>query len=173
MKKLFVIILLSAVTLIRIGYADDTLRRALAEELLVLMNTKENIERSFEIIKEMQKSQLQQMNVPGKESFEKAQAIREKVMDLISQELSWDKLKDDYITVYADTFSEKELEGIINFYKTPVGKKFTEKTPELMKKSMDISQKQMQELMPKLQSITKGMLEELEEAIEKESLKND
>lgn len=173
MKKLFVTILLSAVTLIRIGYADDTSRRALAEELLVLMDTKENIERSFEIIKQMQKSQLQQMNVPGKESFEKAQAIREKVMDLISQELSWDKLKDDYITVYADTFSEKELEGIINFYKTPVGKKFIEKTPELMKKSMDISQKQMQELMPKLQSITKEMQEELEEAIEKESLKND
>jgi hypothetical protein len=79
------------------------------------------------------------------------------MMEVIMKEMSWDKLKDDYISIYADTFTEKELLGIITFYESPIGRKFIEKQPELMKKSMQISQKQMVGLMPKIQKLTEEM----------------
>ena len=58
----------------------------------------------------------------------------------------------DKIKVYADTFTEEELKGLISFYKSPVGQKFIEKTPELMKRSMELSQKRMQ---PFIQNMVK------------------
>lgn len=55
--------------------------------------------------------------------------------------MNWDNVKQDYISVYVDTFTEQELKGIIGFYKSPAGKAFVKKSPEMMKRSMDISQK--------------------------------
>ena len=155
MKKVFVIISIFIITMAQAGYADDTSRHALAEELLVLMDTQKNIEKSFEMVKQMQFSQLQEMVPQTEGSSKQAQSVIKETMDIVSQEMSWDKIKDDYIRIYADTFTEEELKGIVRFYKTPIGQKFIEKTPELMRRSMEISQKQMRELMPKIQKMIK------------------
>ncbi|MCH7927981.1 MAG: DUF2059 domain-containing protein [Candidatus Dadabacteria bacterium] len=66
-----------------------------------------------------------------------------------------------YISIYAETFTEEELKGAIKFYKSPIGKKFIEKQPELMRKSMQISQKQMTTLMPKIQKLTEEMMDQI------------
>ncbi|MDD3605464.1 MAG: DUF2059 domain-containing protein, partial [Kiritimatiellae bacterium] len=84
---------------------------------------------------------------------EQALAMQQKMMDLIAGEMSWDKIKTDYIGIYAETFTADELKGIIDFYKTPVGRKFIEKQPEIMEKSMRVTQKQMMTLMPKIQAL--------------------
>ena len=73
------------------------------------------------------------------------------MVDTISREFSWDKMKEDYITLYADTFTEEELKGIIAFYKSPAGQAFIQKQPELMKRSMELSQKLMLKFMPAIQ----------------------
>ena len=159
MKKVFVVIGIFIITMAQSGYTDDTSRHALAEELLVLMDTQKNIEKSFEMVKQMQFSQLQEMVPQTEGSSKQAQSVIKETMDIVSQEMSWDKIKDDYIRIYADTFTEEELKGIVRFYKTPIGQKFIEKTPELMRKSMEISQKQMRELMPKIQKMIKEMKE--------------
>ena len=155
MKKVFVVIGIFIITMAQSGYTDDTSRHALAEELLVLMDTQKNIEKSFEMVKQMQFSQLQKMAPQAEGSSKQAQSMMQETMDMISKEMSWDKIKNDYIKIYADTFTEKDLKGIIRFYKTPIGQKFIEKTPELMRRSMEISQKQMRELMPKIQKMIK------------------
>jgi len=121
------------------------------------MDVQKTIEKSFEMVKQMVPSQLKQMGVSGNEASEKTQKEMQKMMDIIMEEMSWEKMKDDYIDIYADTFTGKELKGFIKFYKSPIGRKFIEKQPELMKKSMQISQKQMGELMPKIQKLIKEM----------------
>ena len=135
--------------------AEDSKRDALAEQLLGAMQMQKTIEKSFEMVKQMIPAQMKQMGVSDEASSDKAQEAMRKTMDLVMKEMSWDKLKGDYISIYAETFTEEELQGAIEFYKSPIGIKFTEKQPELMRKSMQISQKQMATLMPKIQQLTK------------------
>ena len=42
---------------------------------------------------------------------------------------------------------------------TPAGQAFIAKQPEVMKRSMEMSQKMMAQIMPKIQAITKEMIE--------------
>jgi hypothetical protein len=136
------------------AWADEAEHRALAEEVLSLVDVQKNIEQSFEQVKKMQLSQLQRMNLSAGDAT-KARVAQEEVMQLIREEFTWEKVKDDYVQIYADTFTDEEMKGLIEFYKGPVGRKFIEKTPDLMKRSMAVSQKQMTAIMPKIQEVMK------------------
>lgn len=50
--------------------------------------------------------------------------------------------------VYTEEFTEAEIDEILAFYHTPVGKKMREITPELTRKGMEIGQQWGQELQP-------------------------
>jgi hypothetical protein len=153
----------------------DATRRALAEELLNEMHMKETLEKSFAMMKkmmpQMRKSQmasLESNTPPGenkpdvKEMKEKANQFAnqfaENMFDQMAQEMAWDNMKDDYITLYAETFTEEELKGLVAFYKTPVGQAFVKKQPEVMKRSMELTQKRMVQWMPKMQELMKGAM---------------
>lgn len=131
-------------------------KRALAEELLVLMKVNETIEQSMAMVKQMIPAQMDQAaqvsgqtNIPPDVKNKTSQ-----MMDMIAKEMSWENMKEDYITLYADTFTEEELRGLVAFYKSPIGQALAKKTPELTKKSMELSQKVMVKLMPKIQAMT-------------------
>lgn len=143
--------------------AQDDTSKGLAEELLLLMEIPQNIEKSFQMIKQMQAAQFQQM-AGGVAGTEEVASLQDEIMDMISAEMSWDNLKDDYIGIYSDTFTADELRGIIEFYKSPVGQKFVEKMPELQRRSMELSQKQTLELMPKIQSKSQEVMQKVRAA---------
>ena len=80
---------------------------------------------------------------------EMSQKIGEKVRaTLMSQDM-----KVDVASVYAEVFSDEELHEIVAFYQSPLGRKMVDRMPELMQKSMQISQDRMKEVMPDLQKI--------------------
>ena len=45
--------------------------------------------------------------------------------------MNWESVKEDTITVYTQEFTEPELKKLTEFYKTPMGKKASEKMPQL------------------------------------------
>jgi uncharacterized protein len=148
------------------GKDQDPARRALAEELLNEMDMKANMEKSFAMFKKMMPAQMQRMKEARKKSEEApAPGVQEpnedkaaaaaKMMDEMSKEMSWDNIKDDFITLYAETFTEEELRGLVDFYKSPAGRAFTKKQPELMRRTMELTQKRMFQWMPKIQDMMK------------------
>jgi uncharacterized protein len=148
--------------------AQDAARRALAEELLNEMNMKETMEQSFAMMKKMMPAQIEQMEKtrPASEQAKTSSSTAKqntkmmgKMMDAMAQEMSWDKIKEDYITVYAETFTEEELRGLVAFYKSPAGKALVKKQPEIMRRSMELSRKMMAKVMPQIQAMTKEMIE--------------
>ncbi len=168
-KKMCILIVVGVFVLLSLSYAQEQeyVCKQLAEELLLLTEADKNIERAFGMVKQMQMDQVKNMRLPrelSKEDSEKIASMQEKTMDIITKELRWDKLKGDFIDLYADVFTKEELEGIIAFYKTPVGQKFIKKQPELMQKSMEISQKQMTTIMPKIQKAIEDTKETLKES---------
>ncbi|HPA77355.1 MAG TPA: DUF2059 domain-containing protein [Kiritimatiellia bacterium] len=150
MKTTFAMLVISLMLSAATVRAEEETAQTLAEELLVLMDVQSSIQKSFDAVKQMQATQFASMAGDRKEQ---ALAMQQKMMDLIAGEMSWDKIKTDYIGIYAETFTADELKGIIDFYKTPVGRKFIEKQPEMMEKSMRVTQKQMMTLMPKIQAL--------------------
>jgi len=160
MRKVVTAVVTCVLALVTIVQAEDTERHALAEKLLAGMEMQKTIEKSFEMVKQMIPAQMKQMGVSDEASSGKAQEAMRKTMDLVMKEMSWDKLKGDYISIYAETFTVEELKGLVQFYESPIGKKFIEKQPELMQRSMQISQKQMMTLMPKIQELTQQLKEQ-------------
>lgn len=136
--------------------AQETQHRALAEELLNVMNMQDSIEKSLAMAKQMIPAQMENMkqvtgdpNIPAIVSSQ-----TDKMMDMMAEEMSWSKMKADYISLYAEAFTEQELKDTVTFYKSPAGQAFIKKQPELMKRSMEISQKMMMQIMPKIQAMT-------------------
>lgn len=110
----------------------------------------------------MMQNQITQTNVP-----EDAKPIISKytkrTLELMQNEMSWDTLKDDMISVYVKVYTEKELIDIAEFYESTAGKKFTEKMPELTQQTMAMVQKKMVYLQPKLEQLAHEMRAEIEQ----------
>jgi hypothetical protein len=155
MRKSIVMMMAGLVLAATLANGQEESRRAMAEELLNCMNMRETTEKSFAMVKRMIPSQFENMQRASGQTNSTASVTNQMnaMMDLVSEELSWDKLKGDYISLYADTFSNEELQGLITFYKSPAGQAFLKKQPELMKRSMELSQRMMRQVMPKLQAM--------------------
>jgi len=143
-----------------IAAAQDDGRRALAEELLNLMNMKDNSGAGLAMVKQMisgNSAMMKQNSARPDDMAAKISSDTEKFFDKLAADLSWDKMKDDYITMYAETYTAYELKGIIAFYKSPAGQAFSKKQPELMKKGMELSRAR---IMPKILEMQGEMMNE-------------
>lgn len=65
--------------------------------------------------------------------------------------MRWEDLRPEYIRMYCDAYTEAELMELIAFYKTPVGRKTIEITPQLMRQATELRQEQLQQHLPELQ----------------------
>ena len=76
---------------------------------------------------------------------------RDALHAFFTQYVGWAALKDDFIQIYVEAFTEKELRDLIAFYKTPTGQKAITVVPSLMQKGAQIGQSRVQEHLPELQ----------------------
>lgn len=58
--------------------------------------------------------------------------------------MSWDSLKDEFADLYMKAFTESELKELLQFYKTPVGKKTLHELPALMQQGAQIGMARVQ-----------------------------
>jgi hypothetical protein len=145
--KRFLVMMACAAGLVAVPVrADDAAKKALAEELLSVMDIQKNVDQVFAMMRQQMQAQMK------RDGLATTNASLE-FMDVIQAELSWEKLKPHYIELYTGTFTEAEMQGVIDFYKSPAGVAFLGKQPELMRRSMELNQQLMAELTPKLQAL--------------------
>lgn len=115
----------------------------------------------------LMKSSMQQVT-KGKPLSAAEQAIMDKqqakMMAIMKDELSWAKIKDGFVQVYRETFTQEEMDGIIAFYKSPAGQAFVDKQPALMKNTMALMQQRMGPIMQKIQQMTEETAKEIKAA---------
>jgi len=136
--------------------AIDASKRAKAEQLFTLMH----MDRTYgQLMTQMttQTDQMIQQMLPADAMTDdqklKLADFKTKVNDLVADMMSWNTLEPDYVKLYADTYTEADLDGIIAFYRSPVGEKMLEKTPDLLKASSTIAMNHMGLVEPKLQQM--------------------
>jgi len=79
--------------------------------------------------------------------------MRKNVVSLVRSEVSWQKMEPIYIRIYKESFTDDDVVGIINFYKTPAGEALLDKMPVLMQSMMGEIQKMMASMTPQMQKI--------------------
>ena len=144
----------------QLSFADQISHRKAVDELFILMKTSKMMDSVKIQTKQMLFQQLSQQDIPEakKPLFNKYMS---KMVELITETLNWDKIKPQMTDLYVSNFSENEINDMLAFYRSPTGKKFVEKMPVIMQKSMEIGQKQSRTMIPKLNRLLEQMKKEL------------
>jgi hypothetical protein len=152
------------------AYADEASHRAAAGELLKLMKTDQMMKPLFEQMRSLMDQQFEAMDLP-EDARPALKKYTDKLLKALQEQLGWDKIKDDYISIYAETFSEEELRAISAFYRTPAGQTYIRKMPLLMKKSVALSQRKMPEILNRMKQITDEMVREMKDEVARKAAK--
>lgn len=73
------------------------------------------------------------------------------VTEFYQEFMPWDTVKPRIVRIYADMYTESELRELTAFYRTPIGQKLIDKTPEIGKAMMQMSQELLLPHMTELQ----------------------
>jgi hypothetical protein len=71
--------------------------------------------------------------------------------------VSLNRAKPALAKVYTDTYTEEEIDGILAFYKSPAGKAFLQKMPEVMQRSMPVMMQMIGDLQPEMKTMMEGI----------------
>jgi uncharacterized protein len=136
--------------------ADEASKQAKVKELFTLMHVDHSLDRMRSAMQ--QQVQLTAKNVSGAEQMtpEKKKIQQEFIdnsMKVVDENFGWPELEPAYLKLYSDTYTEAELDGILAFYKSPVGQALLNKTPELSAGSMQIVHSRMGDFQPRMQAL--------------------
>jgi hypothetical protein len=104
-----------------VSRGNEQSHRKAAENLLIEMEVDKNLSKLAEQVAEAQLQQNPQL-APHRDIMQR----------FLHKYLNWESVKEDTITAYTQEFTEPELKRLMEFYKTPVGKKASEKMPKLV-----------------------------------------
>ncbi len=141
--------LLIAMLAVNIFAAEET-KEQKAKELVKLMEVTKAIDSSFSEVSNFSEQMVdaQQLSAEEKEKAKKyAKTSMEKTFKAMKA-IDWEKM---FADIYAEVFTEDELNELTKFYKSPIGKKLLEKQPELTRATMQKMQMEMSKLMPQIQ----------------------
>lgn len=124
------------------AYAADEEAVAEAEKLLDTMDMQEALELSMD-----QMLDLQTQANPGLAVF------RGTIKEFLSKYMSYESLRPDMVSLYAEAFTADELRDINAFYATPTGQKTITVLPELMTRGGELGALRVQENMGELQQM--------------------
>ena len=103
-----------------VALGDAQSHRKAAENLLIVMEVDKSLPKIADQVVETQLQQNPQL-APQREVLQR----------FLTKYVNWESVKEDTITAYTQEFTEAELKKLTEFYKTPVGKKASEKMPQL------------------------------------------
>jgi len=145
--KLYLLVVVLATTVLPSVQADEKRHRQLAEEYFSLSGYKKQLAAFHEQSAEVYAG----ANTEYKDHRAAIQRAYGKVY-------SYEKLKPEMVRMITKHFTEEELVELIQFFKTPAGKKLLEKTPEFSKTYVDFFRKQAGEAGD---ALTKAIQEEI------------
>ncbi len=145
------------------AFADDASKTAKVEEFLKLAKMDDTLRQALALSANQIKSGMLQQMTGTKLSPEQEKSMGEfqdKVTALVSGALSWEKMKPAYVRLYADAYTEPQIDDILAFYRSPSGQAMVAGNASLMTKASAIAQKQLAEVMPELQKLIHDMVEQ-------------
>ncbi len=140
---------------------------ALVRQLLEETNVRAMLDQMIPQIRSMSQTGFDQA-LAGQPITDAERAIiqrsLDKVSEVIQEELSWERLEPLYVEIYTKALTEDEVQGMIDFYRTPAGKAVLTKLPAITQQAMTSMQARMGSMTQKLQRIQEETMAELSAA---------
>jgi hypothetical protein len=95
--------------------------------------------------------------------------FKEDYYSLMASEMSWEKIKPSLVEVYSEIFTQSEIEKIIKFYSSSVGKKMLKAMPMVMTNVEYRIQKLLNDFQPKVVELQTQYINELNSQMEQDS----
>ena len=130
-----------------------------AKQLLDLMNADQAIEQAYGQMYSQLSGIAEQLGIT-EDQRPMFESYLERMVVVMKEELSWERMEPFVIDAYVSVYSEEELKGLSEFYASPIGQKFVAKMPELMQATMEMTQKMMGELIPRITEIQQELMAE-------------
>lgn len=136
---------------------------AKAVELMKLMEIRKNIEASSGQIQQFATSMIDSQGLDAEAAAQAKKAVAKSTAVSINamKEMDWEGM---FAGIYADVFTEDEIQAMIDFYQSPVGKKMLAKQPELTAATMQKMQVEMAKIMPQIQQAAMEAITEAQAA---------
>jgi hypothetical protein len=136
--------------------ADEASKQAKVKELFAVMHMDHSLDRMRSAMQ--QQVQATAKNAPGTEQMtpdkkKMQQEFVDNSMKVVDANFSWAVVEPAYVKLYADTYTEADLDGILAFYKSPAGQALLTKSPELSAGVMQIVHGHMGDFEPKMQAL--------------------
>lgn len=143
------------------AHGDEASKRAKLHELFLAMH----MDKTIDIVTE----QAADQGVKGAMSMfpqTNLTAEQQKVLDggiaqirMITHDgLSWAKLEPGITDVYAESYSEPTIDGLLAFYKSPAGQEMVAKQGEVMTRASVAVQKAAVDMRPKMEKVMQDMM---------------
>ncbi len=143
--------------------AIDAQKASKIEDVMRLSKMDTMVAASLDLIaKQMKSGLLQQtlgvqMNDSDKKMFD---GFQDRLTAIMSATMSWEKVKPIYTKVYAQEFTDSELDGMIAFYSSDTGRAVINKTPAVMARASQEMQEYMKSAVPQFQAAIAEFMEQ-------------
>ncbi|PKM26587.1 MAG: hypothetical protein CVV09_04245 [Gammaproteobacteria bacterium HGW-Gammaproteobacteria-13] len=140
--------------------ADAKSHAADAERFLLLARADKLAVPVYAQVQQMFAQRFAESNAPQSEKavLETYQAQANAALE---HAVGWDKLKPDMVKLYTSNFNEQEMQDLIRFYESPLGKKVLEKMPTLTAQSAQLTQGKLEAAVPKVNQLLAEMTSKL------------
>ncbi len=163
MKKVYLAAICLVLLASTVTSADEGSERKAVLKLLEITNARSMTDQLMKSIETMMTREFEtaasDLTPEGREALTE---VRKDSLKWIFDNLSWDQMRDMYIDIYTQVFTEDEINEIVQFYQSPLGRKMLKKMPELMRLTLEKSQVRIQKKMPLFQKKLQKTLSELE-----------
>jgi len=117
-------------------------QRAAATELLVAMRAPEALQGSIQATVDAQLRANPDLA-----------GVQDVIRGFIARYVSWEALREQYVEIYASSFTEDELRAMTDFYRSEVGQKLARATPRLSAQLAALGERAVQEHRAELQQL--------------------
>jgi uncharacterized protein len=169
----FLVVAVIAILATAAAVAQDTkASEASIKQLFEVMKANSMIDNVMTQINAQMRAMLTQGLAGGQLNDEQRKIItdnQEKIQSLLREELSWAKLEPMMIEVYRDNLTQKEVDGMLKFYRSESGRAYVEKMPAITQEILQKMRARVQDLRPKLMALQKESAERVRAAANPQS----
>jgi uncharacterized protein len=155
--KTTLLIAVFSLTFTSLHAQDTSSHRAAVNDLLETVEFEKNMLETIENMLEMQIRQNPDLI-----------AFRDVMSSFFIKHLTSDEVKERYVDIYLESFTEEEIVELNTFFKTDLGRKYYIESQNLSLKGMQIGEEVVQQNMGEFQMLMMERAQELEGAIDQE-----
>lgn len=164
MIKLRAIILLACLAAAPAFAADAPASEASIRELLTVTQSEKLVDSTMGQIDSMMQNSMKQALAGQTLTADQQKIIddmRAKMIALFKEDMKWETLEPMFVDIYKRSFTQKEIDGMLDFYRSEPGQAVIAKMPLVMRNSMQAMQGRMVAMLPKLQQLQRDAIAEL------------